>query len=747
MNAKQITYGIPGALLNLGLCLGIPILFPSAGIAWWWVLLWSLGILILLLLLGETAFGRWIMPGLLLAVTGILLVFQQASLRSFGCLANDLQEVWIRSHRKVLLSWDSGTNGILALLLLAVLVQMLLCLATITGYPVLLALIYIPVGLLLAFGYQLSWPSLLCILFSLFLFLGQGGEQSSLCSEKNRETKVFSSGPGGETNAFFLKEGLKKSLARVGMVVFLGSILLGILAASGLMKSKLFNADQLQTYFSDKLHEARYDSASNSMPEGDLLHTGEWEKSDSTALEVTMEKPEKAYIKGHVYNYYTGTGWQQAELSKAGEDSDLFYWLHQNDFYGQIQLSKSLSLVGSPEWSTMTVKNISACKENSYLPYGYADSSQLDDGLIGDENTENGVESFVISSGGLADWYEAQKTLVKKQKAEKLKDYLSQETAYKKYVYEENLELPDSAAEVLERQLGDNEENLTMDEIQKNIYDYLSVCMSYEENADAMEEGDEFLEYLLEETQEGYSVHYATAAVLMLRYYGVPARYVEGYFLSRDQAARMESGEPLTLTEENAHAWAEYYLDGVGFVPFEVTPGYIDEEDIDQADEADGDANNNQYAGKRIKSKDYEKPEVEPKEEDPGAWPLGVWILLGILSLLLLFLLIFLVSRRLKLKRFLEKLDRADVAAAVADNYAYAMLFKEQAHKKELIISDEASHNKAKLLNEEAMFSNHPLSEEDRQFMTSYRKQVLEDCKKTWSFLQKVSYRLLKGLY
>lgn len=51
-------------------------------------------------------------------------------------------------------------------------------------------------------------------------------------------------------------------------------------------------------------------------------------------------------------------------------------------------------------------------------------------------------------------------------------------------------------------------------------------------------------------TARGYSVHYATAAVLMLRYCGVPARYAEGYYLSGQDAA---SGEQ-TFELDETHA-------------------------------------------------------------------------------------------------------------------------------------------------------------------------------------------------
>ncbi|MFR2054399.1 MAG: transglutaminase domain-containing protein [Collinsella sp.] len=55
----------------------------------------------------------------------------------------------------------------------------------------------------------------------------------------------------------------------------------------------------------------------------------------------------------------------------------------------------------------------------------------------------------------------------------------------------------------------------------------------------------------------------------------VPARYVEGYRASGERIARAHrSGSALNLTAADAHAWTEVYLDGQGWTPIEVTPGY-----------------------------------------------------------------------------------------------------------------------------------------------------------------------------
>ena len=50
---------------------------------------------------------------------------------------------------------------------------------------------------------------------------------------------------------------------------------------------------------------------------------------------------------------------------------------------------------------------------------------------------------------------------------------------------------------------------------------------------------------------------FATAAVLMFRYYGIPARYAEGYLVTPKDAKDMEEGQPYELPMERAHAWPD----------------------------------------------------------------------------------------------------------------------------------------------------------------------------------------------
>ena len=83
----------------------------------------------------------------------------------------------------------------------------------------------------------------------------------------------------------------------------------------------------------------------------------------------------------------------------------------------------------------------------------------------------------------------------------------------------------------------------------------------------------DFVTYFLEESHRGYCVHFASAATLLLRTQGIPARYVSGYVTTLSPV--FTSGIELytaRVLDSNAHAWVEIYLYGYGWYPVEVTP-------------------------------------------------------------------------------------------------------------------------------------------------------------------------------
>ncbi len=77
-----------------------------------------------------------------------------------------------------------------------------------------------------------------------------------------------------------------------------------------------------------------------------------------------------------------------------------------------------------------------------------------------------------------------------------------------------------------------------------------------------------FLDYFVFDKKGGYCTYFATAFTLLARAEGMPARYVQGLSVPFDGL------KTVLVTENMAHAWPEVYFEGVGWIPFEPTPGY-----------------------------------------------------------------------------------------------------------------------------------------------------------------------------
>jgi transglutaminase-like putative cysteine protease len=73
-------------------------------------------------------------------------------------------------------------------------------------------------------------------------------------------------------------------------------------------------------------------------------------------------------------------------------------------------------------------------------------------------------------------------------------------------------------------------------------------------------------EFLLE--RRGYCEQFAGTYAAMARYLGLPARVAVGFTPGEEEEAGL-----FTVRGLNAHAWPEVYFVGVGWVPFEPTPG------------------------------------------------------------------------------------------------------------------------------------------------------------------------------
>lgn len=318
-----------------------------------------------------------------------------------------------------------------------------------------------------------------------------------------------------------------------------------------------------------------------------MTKVGPRRTTEDTMLEVTMTQPISYYLRGFVGETYANSRWSTLDSKTLSEDADTFYWLHQDGFYAQSQLTTAAQ-AGVPDAlgydNTVTVQNVGASGKYLYAPYELlADSDVLDAAQIGDRTLlASGLRgqrtySFHASDNIITQYQRLAAALL--EETEQTNAFLNTEAAYNRFVYDHYTDIPDDIRGFLEEKLGGYEKDagqvhFDYRRAKQNILFYLTTYITYEENVLPITGGDFALTFL-DGTQSGYDVHYATAATLMFRYYGIPARYVEGYLVTKDDAAQMKSGQTLNVGGNRAHAWVEYYQDGLGWLPFEATPTYF----------------------------------------------------------------------------------------------------------------------------------------------------------------------------
>ena len=109
----------------------------------------------------------------------------------------------------------------------------------------------------------------------------------------------------------------------------------------------------------------------------------------------------------------------------------------------------------------------------------------------------------------------------------------------------------------------------------RQVQEYLARHASYNLYLKSLPANMDAVDYFLGTTREGYCMHFASAGVMLLQERMIPARYASGYIVKRGSFTEQEDGTyKAIVTDRAAHAWAEVYIDGVGWVPYEMTPGY-----------------------------------------------------------------------------------------------------------------------------------------------------------------------------
>lgn len=141
------------------------------------------------------------------------------------------------------------------------------------------------------------------------------------------------------------------------------------------------------------------------------------------------------------------------------------------------------------------------------------------------------------------------------------------EKMYRDYVYQTYLAVPATTRAYLETVIRDNGfgNDYPVQTIQQVAY-YVRNAAAYNKKYPiGLDLASDMVVAFLRDYKEGVCRHYASAATLLLRTLGIPARYVIGY------VGTTVAGAWTTVTSDSAHAWVEAYIDGMGWVQVEVT--------------------------------------------------------------------------------------------------------------------------------------------------------------------------------
>jgi len=259
----------------------------------------------------------------------------------------------------------------------------------------------------------------------------------------------------------------------------------------------------------------------------DLTNVGPKSGVSYTVMRVNAPFDGTVYLRGRDYDMYSGTGWESS--------------LNRNETFtsGGIPSGK-ISIV------TDGVRNV------LYVPYYSTEEILLVGGAVdNDENLQKYSYHLSRSAFGGSDKPDSGYTRLPSatlQWASGLDIFVDSKT----YFQSEKI---------------------------RRIESYVKKSATYDLATSRMDsDHDDFARWFLEDSNTGYCVHFATAATVLLRAAGIPARYVEGYMVT------CKAGEDVEVSNLDAHAWAEYYDSASGtWRILEATPAdFHDEEEPEE---------------------------------------------------------------------------------------------------------------------------------------------------------------------
>lgn len=287
---------------------------------------------------------------------------------------------------------------------------------------------------------------------------------------------------------------------------------------------------KLENWGRKQSNRGNYNAGLSGNPEGvDLSVLGALPNRPVTFLYALSPQEGHFYLRGSAYSLFDGVNWTREESLDWGDEI----------------LFPCLGLPGGTLLSLETVDPETVI----YTPYDTV-SLPANGRVVSDSYVRNGGRVQRYNLNWISD-----------------PGPVSPDPDYESWVLENCLLLPERTREGVLAWWAAHPSYRGTDteEFVRQVAERVSQCARYSRDPQRMPADRDFCTWFLEEAEEGYCVHYASACTALLRALGIPARYVSGYVCT------LPANRKTPVTNLQAHAWVEVWIDG-RWIRVEPTP-------------------------------------------------------------------------------------------------------------------------------------------------------------------------------
>lgn len=301
-----------------------------------------------------------------------------------------------------------------------------------------------------------------------------------------------------------------------------GLLLILALTAFGFAVITILDAEEEMVCLAKQVHHLEQRIRYGKAARIEAIEPGHF-PAEEIRIKVETQEDIRVYLKCFCGTIYEDEKWREAypwEETFAGIERELA----REGFGRDVQVTNFLreqGILAGREIRTIQVENLSASRKYSYQPYYSEQSAEENCYHVYDANAQMALSEFLLQC--------------------EITEYSKEEMLCRSLVYATCLSLPEAFEEKMK---GYSLESIGGE----NAYDVIkSVENAVNGEADGFRRAED--------------------AALLLRYAGMPARYVEGYLADAAKGNDDSENRIIHVTDADLTAWVEVYLDGIGFVP------------------------------------------------------------------------------------------------------------------------------------------------------------------------------------